>query len=204
MAVATVGAAALATMACDPSPPDEKVPCSVSFLGTDAAAPRLQIIVVQPDDSIVAAVDGGMVSLMTPPQGGRVIFAGAKATNVDGCGVQLTGSIRDLDSGQVKVDSRTINLVPTGDGWGASGVGMISGTISNFANIAVCPNQTFAKNVYGQPFALEVDLVDRDGRTAKDRIVVTPECDEPANLATCMCTCAAHYVLGQPCPADGG
>jgi hypothetical protein len=162
-------------------------------------APELQIIVVRPDDSIHAAVDGGPVPIISPPQGGRVIFAGARATNVDGCGLQLTGALRDESSHQVRVDSRTIDLTATGDGWGASAVGTATGGISNFSNIAVCPNEWATTDVYGHAYELEVTIQDHSGRSASQTLVVTPYCSEPSNAAYCMCICAAHYTLGQAC-----
>ncbi len=188
-----------------PQPAGDPVGCTIGFFGTDSGPPALEIVAVQPDDTVAAVQDGGMVPLMEPPQGGRVLFAGARAINVDGCGVQLTGALRDLTTGQVTVDSRTVNLVAAGGGWGSTGVGAVSSAISNFANIAVCPNQSFSTNAYGVPLGLEVNLVDREGRTAASRLVVIPYCAEPATAATCMCTCAKGYMLGQACPAgDAG
>ena len=159
---------------------------------------------MQPDDTVTPAVDGGRLPIIQPPQGGRVVFAGARATNVDGCGLQLTGALRDETSRQVRFDMRTVNLVGTGDGWGATGTGDVSGIISNFANVAVCPNQWSTTDVDGHTYQLEVDVLDRGGRAAKAVLEVTPYCSEPASAAYCVCTCAAGYS-GQTCPAgDGG
>jgi hypothetical protein len=132
------------------------------------------------------------------------VFAGARATNVDGCGVQLTGALRDETSRQVRFDMRTVNLVPTGGGWGASGTGVLSGSISSFANVPVCPNQWSTTDIDGHPYQLEVDLLDSHGRTARAVLEVTPYCSEPASAAYCRCTCAVGYS-GQPCPVgDAG
>lgn len=178
--------------------------CTMGFLGSESQPPKIEILVVQPDDSVTTAVDGGPVPLVQPPQGGRVVFVGARVTNMDGCGVQLTGALRDETSLQVRVDMRTVNLVSTGDGWGATGTGVLSGSISSFANVPVCPNQWSTTDVDGHRYQLEVDVLDRAGRTARAVLEVTPYCSEPASAAYCACTCAAGYS-GQPCPVgDGG
>jgi hypothetical protein len=193
----------LAQLGCASSSAGE--PCATGFLGSASAAPSLEILAVQPDDSVAALADGGALALMLPPQGGRVVFVGARATNVDGCGLQLTGALRDETSRQVRVDSRTINLIATGGGWGASGVGVLAGNISSFSNIAACPNQWSTTDVFGHDYLLEVSIEDRGGRTAARSIHVTPYCGEPASAAECACVCSAGYVLGQDCPLpDGG
>jgi hypothetical protein len=188
------------------STPGGGEPCPTGFLGTPSGTPDLQILALRSDDTTVPVTDGGSITLMLPPQGGRVLFVGARATNVDGCGLQLTGALRDETTHQVRVDSRTVNLIPTGDGWGATGVGSVSESIANFSNITVCPNQWSMMDVFGHAYGLEVTVVDRGGRTATGHVQVTPYCGEPANAAECMCICAAGYVLGQACPSgsDGG
>jgi hypothetical protein len=197
-------ALALQTTACSSSSgPGE--PCPAGFLGSASHPPALEILALRPDDSVAPVTDGGAVSLMLPPQGGRVLFVGARATNLDGCGLQLTGALRDETSRQVRVDMRTVNLIATGDGWGATGVGIVSDAVSNFSNIAACPNQWSKTDVFGHTYGLEVTLVDRGGRTVSASVPVVPYCGEPASAAECMCICAAGYTLGQACPpADGG
>ncbi len=175
-------------------------PCTTGFLGSTSSPPELEVIVVQADDSVATLADGGQVPLMLPPQGGRVIYVGARATNVDGCGLQLTAALRDLTTRQVRPDNRTINLVPSGAGWGASGVGTVSTAISSFSNIPACPNQWSTTDVYGHEYGLEVTITDRGGRTASASLRATPYCSEPSSAAECMCICSAGYVLGQSCP----
>ena len=174
----------LASAGCEPSPASGG-PCTVGFLGSRSAPPELEVLVVRPDDTVAPLADGGGVSLMLPPQGGRVVFVGARATNVDGCGLQLTGALRDATParGHVSVDVRTINLTPTGDGWGVSGAGVVSASISSFANIPACPNNWSSTDVFGQPYQVELTIVDREGRTATRSLHVTPSCDQPASAA---------------------
>ncbi len=201
---------ALAAAACTPTPsvPDAAPPdpCTVGFLG-DAGAPMVvEVIGLDPTMTPFPVANGDMVTLAFPPQGGRVIFAGVRATNLDGCGVQLEGVIRDEVSKQVRLDSRTVNLLPTGDGWGSSN----PTDVSTFANVPVCPNEWSATNLYGTSYQLEVAVTDRAGRSATQTLDVTPECSEPAHAAVCLCICQGGYVLGEVCdggasdPGDGG
>jgi hypothetical protein len=200
---AFVLAASAACAACDTTHvvPDP-VPCSAGFLGDAGSPVDFEFLAVDPNYDAVTLDDGGALSILTPPQGGRVVFVGVRATNLDSCGVQLTGAVRDPTTHQVRFDMRTVNLIASGDGWGVTGpVGAsVSGTVANFANIPVCPNQWSTTDVDGNPYALEVTLTDREGRTVEKSIQVTPGCGEPATLADCQCICRAGYVLGSACP----
>jgi hypothetical protein len=198
----------LAGAACSSqSPPDAEGgpdPCPVGFLGDEAGAPDFDFQVLLADDTVAIVKDGDSVPMLLPPQGGRVVFVGVRATNVDGCALQLTGALRDLANGNASVDSRTINLTPTGDGWGVSAASTsTSGGIANFSNVPACPNNWSATNLYGHSYGLEVTIRDHEKRERTKKIQVTLACGQPENLGECMCICSAGYVLGQPCN-DGG
>jgi hypothetical protein len=177
--------------------------CPVGFLG-DGGALDFSVTVLRADDSVVQVDAGDTVPMLFPPQGGRVIFVGVDATNVDGCGLQLTGAVRDLKTQEVRVDSRTINLIPIGGGHGVSGKTgeSVAAAIANFANVAVCPNEWSSTNLYGTLYGLEVTVQDKEGRQLTKKLDVTPVCGEPARVAECECICQGGYVLGQEC--DGG
>jgi hypothetical protein len=211
------GAALLAgaMAACSPSSPasppsdagpDDGEPCATGFLGDPSGTPDLQILALHADDSVVPVADGDRVPMIFPPQGGRVIFVGVRATNIDGCAVQLQGALRDLATQQVRFDQRTVNLTPTGDGWGTTGQANepLAAAISDFSNVPLCPNEWSQTNLYGNAYGLEVTVQDRGGRMLTKTLHVVPECGEPSNLAACLCICKAGYVLGQACPDDGG
>ena len=202
-AIASATAVAFAT-ACSPASPRRGGPCTTGFLG-DASSPDLDFLIVHADNSVVPLHDGDRVPMIFPPQGGRVIFVGVRATNVDGCAVKLTGALRDEASRQVRFDTRTVNLVSTGDGWGASVAANASaaGAIASFANIPACPNQWSTTDVYGNKYRLEVTVKDRLGHELTKATEVVPECGEPDRLAECRCICKAGYVLGESC-ADAG
>jgi hypothetical protein len=160
----------------------------------------MHVIALGADGASSPVADGGPVALIFPPQGGRVIFAGVRARNVDPCGVELSGALRDLATHQVRVDVRTVNLAATSDGYVAS----TDSSISTFANVPVCPNQWSSVDAFGQPYDLEMTLTDRAGRTASQKIRVVPACAEPDRAAECRCICKEGYVLGEACPTDGG
>jgi len=202
--------AALGLTGCvSPARPDagaDAEPCPVGFLGDAAAGPELEVQVFLADDTIATVRDGDSVPMLLPPQGGRVIFAGVRATNVDACALQLRGALRDPGTSAVMFDMRTINLTPTGDGWGASATSTtsISEAIASFSNIPTCPNNWSSTDVYGNAYALEVTIVDRGKRELTKTVQVTPECGQPENLAECLCICKAGYITGQACSDGGG
>jgi hypothetical protein len=170
--------------------------CKLGFLGDPAKPVEMELIARGKDRSSVDLVDGGPVPMLLPPQGGRVIVVGVRATNLAACGLELKGVLRDSTTNRIVLDGRTINLEPTGDGWGAS----VAADMSTFANIAICPNQWASwTNIYGTPFDLTVSITDGDGRTAQREIEVVPFCAEPSNEDECMCMCQKDYTLGQAC-----
>jgi hypothetical protein len=179
--------------------------CDVGFLGDSSASPALEIQVLLADNTIATIQDGNSVPMLLPPQGGRVIFAGARATNVDPCALQLRGTLRDVGTSAVMFDMRTINLSPTGDGWGASATSMtsISEAIASFSNIPTCPNNWSSTNIYGHPYDLEVTILDRGKRQLTKTVRVTPECAQPESAAECICICMAGYLTGQSCGDSG-
>jgi hypothetical protein len=190
----------------------EQVPnpvgCTEGFLG-DASAPiAFDITAVNASYDSVDLADGGTISLIQPSQGGRVLFVGVRATNVGACNLTLTGALRDRKSQQVRFDTRPINLVPTGDGWGVTGqIGEdVSGLVSNFANVPACSNTWSTTNVNGSVYDLDVTLMDQGGRMLEKTIQVTPVCDTPGQEAIdCACLCRANYSAQDECPvADGG
>lgn len=207
-----VTAAALGAPACGPdgpvppdAGPDAPVGCTLPFLGDRTKALEMTVTVLGAAGAAVAVADGDMVPLIFPPQGGRVIFAGVRVRNVDPCGALLTGALRDEKTQQVRLDTRTINLLPASDGWGESD----ATDYSSFSNVPVCPNEWSKTNVYGTEYQLELTLADRGGRSITRKLKVTPRCAEPDRLAECMCMCQGGYTLGMVCDsadagADGG
>lgn len=180
--------------------------CALPYLGDPSKDIELELRALGADGTDAPIQDGGDVALIFPPQGGRVIFAGVRATNLDPCAVQLSGAVRDLATQQVRVDARTVNLIPDATGWGTSGAASqsVQAAVSNYANVPLCPNEWSQTNVFDNTYGLEVTVTDKAKRKATKIIKVTPRCAEPTNAAECTCLCKAGYVLGENCMADGG
>ena len=102
------------------APLDAPPACGTGFIGDPSKPGELEIHALTADAKDVPLNDKGDLSILFPPQGGRVVFVGARARNIDSCAVQLTGSLRDPTSKQVMLDSRTVNLTPGADGWGTT------------------------------------------------------------------------------------
>lgn len=184
-----------------PVPADAGPSCPLPFLGDKDRPPEIELTALRADRTSAPVSDGDTVAMIFPPQGGRVIFAGVRATNIDPCGVKLAGALRDLVTMQVRVDARTINLQPSGDGWGRSD----DTDISSFANVPVCPNQWAKADLYGNEYELKIVLADRHEHTVTKSAKVIPSCAEPEYLADCSCICKGGYVLGERCEEpDGG
>jgi hypothetical protein len=190
--------------------PDAPSDCPAGFLGDPTKDPVIELRALRADGTDVPIVDGDDLAIVFPPQGGRVAFVGVRALNLDGCGVQVTGALRDLGSRQVRLDGRTLNLQKQADGWGTTGTGTSanledSAAIGDYSNIPSCPNQWADVDVFDQPFELEVIVQDRRKKKASKVIRVTPRCAEPgAKEAACRCLCKHGYQLGQVCGDDAG
>jgi hypothetical protein len=164
---------------------------------------ELDVVLRSADGMATVATDGAPAPLLTPPQGGTVIFAGVRAKNLDTCAVNLVAAVRDLCTNRVQLEGRPVNLTVADDGWAYPSAPM---ELFNFANIGVCPNTSGARNLYGEPYRIEVTVTDKNGKQASAAVQVVPFCAEPAHAITCACTCAAGYVLGSSCivPPDAG
>jgi hypothetical protein len=189
------GCLAVALLGCpDEPPPEPPGPCA-PFLGDREAEPEIEITALGVDSISAPITDGDTVNIVTPPQGGRVIFIGVRATNLCATGAVITGALRDPPTMAPTVDKRTVNLRAGDDGWGSS----VDTDISTFANVPVCPNQWSSRDIYDQDYELIVVVTDKDERTATRTIVVRPTCAEPDTRTECLCICKAGYVLGEPC-----
>jgi hypothetical protein len=172
--------------------------CATGFAGDRSKAPEMVVVILAADGTVSDVADGGTVPLVTPPQGGQVIFAGARATNLDTCGVTIQGVLRDETTKQVTLDGRTIDLLPTSGGWAETD----PTDASSFSNVPVCPNEWSPTNIYGTQYQLEVSLTDANGRMVSKTLPVVPQC--AAGDANCHCICQGGYVLGMSCAVDGG
>lgn len=184
--------------------------CPTGYLGDPSKDAILELRALKADGTDVPLHDGDDLAVIFPPQGGRVAFVGVRVTNIDGCGVQITGALRDPTSKQVRVDGRTVNLRREDDGWGTTGRGVStdiedSQAIGDYSNVPLCPNQWASQDVFDRPFEVEVIVQDRSKKKVSAKMTVTPRCAEPgAKETACRCLCKEGYVLGESCGEDAG
>lgn len=197
-ALAILSPLALFLAACPADPPTR---CKTGILGDPARPVQLELVRLDEDRAVRDVAACGSVDVVKPPQGGKVVFIGLRATNLDGCGIDLNAAIRDPATRQViGAEERTVNLVPIAGrpGWGeTSSAGDFENVgVDNFANIAVCPNVT-ARDLQRQPQLLDVKITDKAGRVGRAQAVVVPRCaqKDPVVLAECECTCEAGYRI---------
>lgn len=140
--------------------------------------------------------DGTEILMEPPPQGGFVMYIGARARNVDACGIELTGTLRDPDTlALLGRDGRNTDFVKTPDGWAQSD----ARDNSNEANVNACP-AVVGKDRPGGEFLMEMTVIDREKRTATVSHRVKLACDpalDPAYAAECACECLAGYTPGK-------
>ena len=163
----------------------------------------VEVVLRAPDGTTMLAGDGAAAPLTEPPQGGEVLFISVRARNLDTCAVDLVASVRDLCDARVRLEGRPVNLTRAADGWAYP----TSPTeLDNFANVGVCPNTAGVRDLYGEPYRVEVTITDKAGRQGAAAVQVVPYCAEPDRADDCACTCAARYVLGSTCagPRDAG
>jgi hypothetical protein len=182
-----------------PNPPEDDGGviggCKLPYLGDPNAEMVVDVVALGPNGKLQPIEDGSDITLMFPPQGGRVVFAGVRATNVNPCGVRLAGALRNPVTKSVQVDTRIINLQIAPDGYGQSDIG----DIFSFANIFACPNNWSDQDLMDVPYELTVSLTDKDDRKVTKILQVTPRCDEPGQISNCRCICNADYILGMSC-----
>jgi hypothetical protein len=180
-----------------PPGPDAGGECQLAYAGDPAKPIEMTLTALGPDSRSRPLMNGDKVPLIFPPQGGRVIFVGVKARNLDPCEARISGALRDKSNQQVRLDARTVNLEPGEGGFVTS----TDANIASFANVPVCPNQWAASDAFDNVFELVVTLTDRSGKKLTQTIDVTPECAEPSMRAECLCICKWGYKLGEECSA---
>lgn len=142
--------------------------------------------------------DGDPIDLELPPQGGHVLFVGARLRNVREQTVRLQGRLLDDKTGaEVAQDARSVTLMPAPDDptlWVPD-----LRSYATVANIPVCPAKS-AVDLYDRPFLLEVVVTElSSGRSGSVRRRAVPSCRQPEMqmLKLCQCECAANYAVGK-------
>jgi len=163
-------------------------------IGDPSQVAALEIVHLDANLETVKTVPYARVPLIQPAQGGWIVFLGARATNLDGCRVDLTTSFRDGPDGAIiKVDRRPTLLDDTGDGWAITRTSLAG-------SLPICPQVTATRDLHDEPYEITVALDDGYGQRASQAMVIIPFCPDPDPTGGCLCTCDQSYVVGGSCP----
>lgn len=144
-------------------------------------------------------VDGSEVPLILPPQGGKVMFIGVRAQNLDGCPLNIGTALRDTNTNTiVTLERRPVRMEENDDGFLLP---RTPAAITNYSNLPGCPRAGLSQDVHGVPHELTISVEDQDGRTAELTLTIVPTCAQPEFFDQCVCECDSDYTLGQDCSA---
>ncbi len=179
------------SIACSEADSDE------CFIGDVNRAIELQIVHRAIGGGVVQTQDGGEVPLILPPQGGKVMLIGVRAKNLDACPITLTSGFRDPGAEDLlALEQRSVILVEGPDGWGEPKEPL---ALHNYSNLPACPREGLSRNVYDEPYELEVLVEDKSGRRASSTQMIVPKCAEPEFEESCRCECSKDYDYGESC-----
>ena len=152
----------------------------------------LQLIGVAENGSPIELHDGDALPLLVPPQGGSVLYAGARATNLRICGVTMSAHLVDPNGGGAlsNLDARSSDLTEEHGNFHGSPTFHLT---SDLPNIPACPD-ALGKGLDGKDAILEVTVKDYEGHTGKASVHVVPTC--PASNKLCTCVCGPNYHGG--------
>jgi hypothetical protein len=140
--------------------------------------------------------DGDPIDLSLPPQGGFVIFVGARVKHLDDASAVVRGTLYDAaGTKMLSMDGRAVQMHQQKDG---SWLPDLT-SYTNVANIAVCPSTT-TTDLFNQPMTLEVSVTEsKSGRMGYARRRVVPSCRQTNAMqkTLCECECAANFSIGK-------
>ncbi|MBI4820668.1 MAG: hypothetical protein HY791_30670 [Deltaproteobacteria bacterium] len=191
--------ALLALCACTSGSEGPDASAETCFLGDPSKSAIIEPIFRQVDGSIAKLEEGSSVPLILPPQGGKVIFVGVRAQNLDGCPIEISASMRDpCSNALVALERRPIRLTPTASGWLEP---LLPTEIVNYSNLPACPRAGLERDIEGQPYEITIRVEDKSGRKAEAKVSAVPFCAEPEFRDRCTCECRAAYRQGDTCEA---
>lgn len=202
--LASLTAAALALAASSCGDDDMPLACVGDYLGDPAAPMEIELFALGEDLLPRELPACGPVDIVEPPQGGRVLFIGVRARNLDPCDVKMSGALRDpTDESISGLEARSTIFRPIAGrpGWGETSAG--GDTENGFryvANIPVCPNMTANnRDIQQQVGLVEIALTDKRGKRGNLRQPVFPRCAQPDRnkRVTCECLCQAGYTISK-------
>jgi hypothetical protein len=166
------------------------------FVGDVAKAAEFDVVYRTADGELKLAEDMAEVPLIQPPQGGKVLFLGVRARNLDGCGLTLATALVEPDGTVVSLERRPVTLEANAEGWMEP---QRPSEASNYSNLPACPRADLARSIEGEVYELRVNITDSAGRKAERSLRIVPMCGEPGLLELCHCECSKDYRLGGGC-----
>jgi hypothetical protein len=194
---------ALVPLACKHAPSQHDGGIKTCPFGDQSKPIELHLVARDNNGGLLDITESSTVPLLLAPQGGYVAFVGVRATNLDGCGLQLSASIRDdaCTKKLLTLETRPVDLTA-----GANGLAEPESPVDlfNFANLASCPIAGLDRPVDGPIYLLHAAVMDHAGKMGEVQAHVTLSC---MGDMLCECACSNHVQLGSRCsspPADSG
>jgi hypothetical protein len=172
------------------------------FVGDPAKAVEFEVVYRTADGETKSTEDMAEIPLIQPPQGGKVLFVGVRARNINGCGLTLATALCEPENGAVvSLERRPVTLELDADGWMSP---QRPTEASNYSNLPACPRADLARSIEGEVYELRVSITDSAGRKAGTSMQVVPTCGEPERSELCHCECSKDYKLGGLCSEASG
>jgi hypothetical protein len=166
---------------CGPS--DDPLPGDTCELGAGTA---IVPVFAEPLGAVHDVEDEGSVPLVSAPQGGYILLVGARAELGSGtrCQVTLNAALRDPRNGRVVgLEQRPVPLYGRPDGWAWP---PDPSSLSDLANVAVCPTFTASTDIFDNPFQLEIKLLDENEAVLVEATrTIVPTCGSTFCRAEC-------------------
>jgi hypothetical protein len=172
--------------------PTRHTPCVPGVVGDASAKLELEALGLDASGAAHVLQDGDPLLFHVPGQGGYVLFAGAGARNLEGCGAAVTAQLIDPASGNpiTNKDQRPVDFeVESGGFW----VPADDSLTAQLANIPACPD-ALGQGFTGRTATLQVTVQDAGGRSATITRKVVPTC--PAGDKQCACVCGPNFHPG--------
>jgi hypothetical protein len=196
----------LGAASCEPpadGDPDGGTGLLECFFGDEGQEPEGELVFLDENFEMQELRPGARVPLILPPQGGKVVFVGARLKNMDLCSLQANGGVFDDCQVQPRIigrEGRGIQMV-VNDATGLAEPAAPT-TINNYVNIPLCGNFTSSRDIDDEPYRLEIRFSDRALRALVLRADFTPFC--PASVgddvfAQCICECDADFGFDGVC-----
>jgi hypothetical protein len=175
---------------------------ALGLLGCGAGAPSpAASITVTPasyDATAMALTDlapGGPIDLVFPPQGGFVLFVGARVRGLDNGNVEMRAQMIDPTSQAVIAENKRVVTLQRDPADAASWIPDLR-SFQNVPNVTMCPS-TSATDRFGVPLTLALTVTElSSSRAGMATLSTVPSCrqSDAKQLALCQCECGANWT----------